>query len=171
MVGPKHAGKSTLLAGLASAGTPIVTDDVFWCSEPTRCWPDLLIDLRPDVKHFGSGTSGRPSDPRHRISLPPVAAEHRLAGLIHLEWSDTDAAIEPLHHRDAVTRLLTVRSEKGWPRDPRALLELAALPTMCLSRPRSMAAFDASVSVMRSFLLDGASCGTRSFAAPSLIAA
>jgi hypothetical protein len=171
VVGPKHAGKSTLLAGLADAGTPIVTDDVLVFGAGTALAGPRCIDLRPDVKRFGSGRSVRPGDPRNRISLPPIAAEHPLAGVIHLEWSASETAIDPLHHHDALARLLTVRSEKGWPRDPRALLELAALPTLRLRRPRSMSAFDDSVSVARSFVLDSTSRGTTSVATPSLVAA
>lgn len=171
VVGPKHAGKSTLLAGLANAGTPIVTDDVLVFGAGAALAGPRCIDLRPDMKRFGRGTSVRPSDPRNRISLPPIAAEHPLAGLIHLEWSPAETAIEPIHHRDALKRLLMVRSENGWPRDPRALLELAALPTLCLRRPRSMKGLDASVALMRSLLLDGAPRRMTGVSAPLLIPA
>ena len=110
------------------------------------------IDLRPDAKGFGLGVAVRPSDPRNRIALPPIAAEHPLVGLIHLEWSPAETTVEPLDHREAIKRLLILRSDKGYPRDPRALLDLAALPTLVLRRPRSMNGLDASVELMQLLL-------------------
>jgi hypothetical protein len=71
------------------------------------------IDLRPGAHHFGRGVAVRPSDPRNRLALPPIAAEHRLAGLIHLEWSHHGSAIELLDHREAIKRLLIMRSERA----------------------------------------------------------
>jgi hypothetical protein len=171
VVGPKHAGKSTLLAGLSGAGIPIVTDDVLVFRAGAALAGPRCIDLRPDMKRFGWGASVRPGDPRNRITLPPIAAEHPLAGVIHLEWSPTRTAVEPIHHREALKRLLPVRSEKGWPRDPGALLELAALPTFRLTRPRSISGLHASVAVVRSLLLDGAARHAPGVAPPLLIAA
>jgi hypothetical protein len=145
MLGAKGAGKSTLLAGLARDGVPIVTDDILVFRDRVAMAGPRCIDLRPDAKGFGLGVAVRPSDPRNRIAIPAVAPEHTLAGLIYLEWSPSETTIEPLEHREAIKRLLTVRSEKGWPRDPRALLDLAALPTVLLRRPRSARGLDASV--------------------------
>lgn len=153
VIGPKRAGKSTLLAGLATAGVPIVTDDVLVFAGGALMAGPRCIDLRLDQKCFGLGTAVRPGDPRNRISLPPIAAEHRLAGLIHLEWSTTRTAIEPLGHRDALLRLLALRNDNGYPRAPQALLDLAALPTLCLKRPRSMSGLRASVALMERLLL------------------
>lgn len=152
VVGSKMAGKSTLLAALSRAGTPIVTDDVLVFSDRVAMAGPRCIDLRPDAQHMGLGVAVRPGDPRHRIALPPIAAEHLLAGVIHLEWSDEDAAIEALDHREAISRLLAVRQEKGYPRDPQSLLGLAALPTVVLRRPRSMSGLDASVAMMLGLL-------------------
>jgi hypothetical protein len=156
---------------LAQAGTPILTDDVLVFGAGMALAGPRCIDLRPDMQRFGSGTSVRPRDPRNRVVLAPIAAEHPLAGLIHLDWSSAETAIEPLHHRDALKRLRVVRGENGWPRDPRALLELAALPAFSLTRPRSMNGLDASHGILRSLLLDGAAGDMPRVSAPSLIAA
>ena len=108
----------------------------------------------------------RPSDPRNRIALPPIAAEHPLAGVIHLEWSDGETTIEPLDHREAIKRLLILRGEKGYPRDPRALLDLAALPNLRLMRPRSMRRLDtATDQVVRLLSESGAGWAPRRAAA------
>jgi hypothetical protein len=77
-------GESTLLAGLANAGIPIVTDDVLVLSNGAAIAGPRCSDLRPDVKRFGLGAAVRPSDPRNRISLPPITAGHPLVGVIHL---------------------------------------------------------------------------------------
>jgi hypothetical protein len=154
VIGSKGAGKSTLLAGLANVSTPIVTDDVLVFSDGVAMAGPRSIDLRPDMQRFGLGTAVRPSDPRNRISLPPIAAEHPLAGIIHLEWSPAETTIEPVHHRDSMTRLVMARSENGYPRDPRTLLDLAALPTVCLRRPRSIEGLNASVALTQRLLFD-----------------
>jgi hypothetical protein len=152
VVGPKGAGKSTLLASLATAGVPIVTDDVLVFRDGAAMAGPRCIDLRPDAKGFGPGVDVRPSDPRHRISLPPIAAEHHLAGVIHLEWSSAESTIEPLDHREAIRRLLILRSDKGYPRRPRALLNLAMLPTLVLKRPRLINKLDTTVAQVERLL-------------------
>ena len=156
IIGPKGAGKSTLLASLNDIGVPILTDDVLVFRDGAAMAGPRCIDLRPDAKGFGLGVAVRPSDPRNRIALPQIAAEHALAGLIHLEWLSTDTTIKPVDHREAIKRLLILRSDKGYPRNPRALLDLAALPTLVLSRPRSMNGLDASVELMRLLLSSSA---------------
>jgi hypothetical protein len=162
VIGPKGGGKSTLLAALADVGMPIVADDVLVFSEGTAMAGPRCIDLRPDAKHLGLGVAVRPNDPRHRISLPPIAAEHPLAGVIHLDWSGEHTKIEPVNPREAIRRLLILRGDKGYPRNPRALLDLATLPTVLLRRPRS-ASLDASVADVQRLLCDGA-VGTRGVA-------
>src|SRR6185437_10985183 len=96
VIGPKGAGKSTLLASLNHIGVPIVTDDILIFRSGVVMAGPRCIDLRPDMHRFGLGMAVRPDDPRHRIALAPIAAEHRLAGLIHLEWSREETTIERL---------------------------------------------------------------------------
>ena len=162
VIGPKGAGKSTLLAGLRDSGVPIVTDDILVFRDGVAMAGPRCIDLRPDAKRFGLGVAVRPTDPRNRISLPPIAAEHRLVGVIHLEWSSADTTITSLTHRDAIQRLLTVRGEKGYPRRPGALLDLGMLPAFVLRRPRSMPGLDASTAQVQRLLAEsGTGRGTR----------
>jgi hypothetical protein len=162
VIGPKGAGKSTLLAALAGAGIPIVTDDVLVFRAGQAMAGPRCIDLRPDVARFGHGVAVRPSDPRHRVALPPIEAEHPLAGLIYLEWSHADTTtIDSLDHREAIRRLLSLRSEKGYPRDPGNLLDLAALPTLLLRRPRSFDALDDCVAQIHHLLFGSRAGGDR----------
>ena len=154
IIGPKGAGKSTLLASLNDIGVPILADDVLVFRDGAAMAGPRCIDLRPDAKGFGLGVAVRLSDPRNRIALPPIAAEHPLVGLIHLEWSSTETTIEPLSHSEAIKCLLILRSDKGYPRNPRTLLDLAALPAMLLRRPRSTRSFDASVAELERVLFE-----------------
>jgi hypothetical protein len=169
VIGPKGAGKSTLLASLNDIGVPIVTDDVLVFRDGVVMAGPRCIDLRPDATGFGLTVAVRPSDPRSRLSLPPIAAEHRLAGLLHLEWSSEETTIEPLDHREAIRRLLILRSDKGYPRDPHVLLELATLPTVVLKRPKSMDSLDAAaLQVVR--LLSESAAGSAGRPAGRLVA-
>jgi hypothetical protein len=152
VIGPKGAGKSTLLASLSNLDVPIVTDDILIFRGRAVMAGPRCIDLRPDAHRVGLGVAVRPSDPRNRIALPPIAAEHQLAGLIHLDWSRDEITIERMDHREAIRRLLVVRSNKGYPRDPHVLLELATLPTLVLKRPRSMSRLDAGAAEMERLL-------------------
>lgn len=153
VVGPKRAGKSTLLAGLAQAGMEIVTDDVLVVRSGRALAGPRCIDLRPGINRFGLGVAVRPTDPRNRISLPPIAAEHALAGLVHLEWSDGAVSMQPLTHRDALRRLLALQDEGGLhPAGPRTLLDFVALPALCLRRPRALGGLNASVALMQRYL-------------------
>jgi hypothetical protein len=158
VIGPKGAGKSTLLATLNEIGIPIITDDVLVFAGSSVMAGPRCIDLRPDAQRFGLGVAVRPSDPRNRIGLAPVAAEHRLAGVIHLEWSSAETTLDPLDHREAIRRLLILRSEKGFPRNPDSLLDLGQLPTMVLKRPRSMHGLDSSAAQVQR-LLSGSGAG------------
>jgi hypothetical protein len=144
VIGPKGAGKSTLLASLNAIGMSIITDDVLIFRDGVVMAGPRCIDLRPDAAGFGLTVAVRPSDPRNRLFLPPIAAEHRLTGLLHLEWSSNETAIEPLDHREAISRLVALRRDKGYPRDPRVLLDLATLPTAVLKRPKSKDSLDAA---------------------------
>ena len=155
VIGPKGAGKSTLLASLNKIGVSIVTDDVLVFAGRSVMAGPRCIDLRPDTQRFGLGVAVRPSDPRNRVALAPIAAEHHLAGVIHLEWSSAETTIEPLDHREAIRRLLELRSDKGYPRHPEALLDLATLPTVVLKRPQSMRGLDASVAHVERLLAQG----------------
>jgi hypothetical protein len=154
VLGPKGAGKSTLLASLARVGIPIVTDDVLVFTDGVVTAGPRCIDLRPDAQTHGVAVAVRPSDPRNRVLLPPIVAEHSLAGLIHLEWSATETSTARLDYREALSRLLILRGEQGYPRNPRKLLDLAALPTLRLRRPRSALGLNASVMLMQRVLGD-----------------
>lgn len=162
LIGPKRAGKSTLLAACAAARLGVVTDDVLvldrrgtesrrprgaWCLTGPRC-----LDLRLDVgDRFGSTVPVRPDDPRARLTLPPAAAERPLRGIVHLSW-DRHCSFAPLSPGDALARLIAVRARDGWPRGAETLLDLAALPTFELRRPPGWEVLDELVGLLTAAL-------------------
>ena len=158
VIGAKGAGKSTLLAALAHKGLPVVTDDVLVFGQGVAKAGPRCIDLRPDAALFGPGADVRPTDPRRRIALGPIAGEHRLVGLIHLDWCEGTPTVEDLSRAEAITRLVVVQNEKGFPARPESLLDLAVLANVRLCRPRSWDGLDETVALVRAVIGDAAAC-------------
>lgn len=141
VLGDKEAGKTSLLASLAFAGHPIVTDDVLVVDEDGRA---LLgprsLDLRADSARW-FGISAEPAGAgiradRRRIVPPTPTEGPPLRGFVLLAWGpETTVADVPLARRLAELRASRVVSGLP-PREPRRLLELAALPMVEFRRPR-----------------------------------
>jgi hypothetical protein len=152
VVGTKEAGKSTLLAACARAGVEVMCDDALfldgdYCLAGPRC-----IDLRPAATGLLEGTTPvRSATPRHRLTLPPVAAEAPLSGLLFLEWGQ-GPALERLAPGSTTERLLARRSTDTLPRDPQRLMDLAGLPAHVLTRPRTWEALEPTVELLRGLL-------------------
>lgn len=163
LIGPKGHGKSTLIAALAAKGIPVLTDDVLVFSNGTAKAGPRCVDLRPGADRYGASAPVRPDDPRRRITLPPINAEYLMAGVIHLEWSAEELSLRSLGHRAALERMLSLRSEKGFPSDFGKLLDLAALPTHLLRRPNSWSEMPACVYLVAQLIGEDtpAEAGTR----------
>lgn len=159
LIGSKGQGKSTLLAALATMGIAVITDDVLVFYDGQAMAGPRCVDLRPDADRFGRSTPVRPKDPRRRIALPAIEAQHPLAGIIHLERASRAAALRPIEHREAIERLLALRSEKGYPSDPANILELAALPNFVLHRAASWPALSATAELMAELVCGSAGGG------------
>lgn len=130
----KEGGKSTLLARLHAEGFPIVTDDMAILDMGRVYAGPRCLDLRPDMGHaLGMGRTVR-ADERRRVDLPPIAAEHQVAGILELRWSDQSglSLVEP---GARLTRLIQASGRRPR-RDPLELLELATLPFYLVERPR-----------------------------------
>lgn len=158
LIGPKGHGKSTLIAALAAEGIPVLTDDVLVFSDGTAMAGPRCVDLRPGADRYGPSAPVRPDDPRRRITLPPINAEYPTAGVIHLEWAAAELSLRSLGHRAALERMLTLRSEKGFPSDFGKLLDLAALPTHLLRRPTSWSTMPACVHLVAQLIGEGTRC-------------
>lgn len=166
LAGSKGAGKSTLLAALATAGSAVITDDVLIFGAGRALAGPRCLDLRPDAESFGAPLLAvRPESPRRRVTLPAVAAEHPLSGMIHLEWTARGPTLRRLPVREAMQRLAALQSERGWPRDARKLLDLLSLPAYVLARPRDWKALQWSAEAVGQ-LLDQAPAGSAAAPGP-----
>ena len=139
VTGANEAGKSTILASLALAGTPVFTDDLLVVDPAGVAYAGpRCLDLR-ELGVVGGDAAGRVrtvrGGTRRRLDLPPVQPAARLRGWFFLEWGDAVEAV-PCSARE---RFLRLGAQRRWPMlsaDPRALLDLASLPAWTLRRPR-----------------------------------
>jgi len=135
LVGRQEGGKSTLLAGLALAGHPVVADDILILDHGEVLAGPRCIDLRDDAQAELGVAELDPvrSGSRGRLVLPSVPAHAALRGVIFLAWSD---AIEAIRLSPAERlRRLAERPGLSEP-SPVVPLELARLPAWELRRPR-----------------------------------
>jgi hypothetical protein len=149
LIGEREAGKSTLLASLALRGIPIVSDDMLVLDGDVPLAAPRSIDLRENAAgHLGVGdllgTVG--TRQRWRLRLGPVEPPP-LRGWIFLRWS-RDARWQALPARERIERLSAQRGLRIPPRNPAALLDLAALPSWELGRPDSLRSLERSVDLM-----------------------
>jgi len=146
ILGSRGAGKSSLLAALALTGTPILADDVVVVGEDLqglagpRC-----IDLRTETAAaLGVGEPLGVVGTRERWRLrldpvAPVAPEVPMGGWIQLEWGEPEIyGVAPEQRVRTLLANVALRAEQ---RDPAALsrlMELFALPMVCVRRPRKL---------------------------------
>jgi hypothetical protein len=140
VLGRSEAGKSTVLAEFAGAGYEVLTDDALVLEAGHVYAGPRCIDLRPDAAIAIGAQDARPcrGGTRRRLALAPAPAAVRLAGIVHLSWGET----QELRAVPSQRRIELLR-EAAWlgpldPIDKRILLDLAALPTVELVRPRRL---------------------------------
>jgi hypothetical protein len=143
VVGEKGEGKSTLLAFLALAGHPVMSDDLLVVADGNAMAGPRCLDLRePAADHLGVGElTLRAPEARWRLPLGPVPEAAPLGGWFFLGEGATLTA-SPLDARSLLLHLAAHRSMFVVPRDPEVLLDLAALPAWVLRRPREWAALE-----------------------------
>ncbi|GAB3083328.1 hypothetical protein [Micromonospora schwarzwaldensis] len=149
VLGPRTAGKSSLLAALAARDVPVLADDVAVVHDGAVFAGPRCIDLRQPVP--GAALAGRTAreGSRTRVPLPPIATHAPLAGWFFLRWGE-GPAVTRLAAIDALGRLAAERSWPQLPSDPAVLLALAALPAWELTRPRDWAALERTWRLMAS---------------------
>jgi hypothetical protein len=88
VVGAREAGKSSLLAALASRRVPVLADDlVVTDGLQVFCGPRAIDLRRPPVLATGPVTLARGAS-RWRLALPPLPGAAPLGGWIYLHWCD-----------------------------------------------------------------------------------
>jgi hypothetical protein len=147
VAGVSGAGKSSLLAGLAAAGAPVVSDDLLVCDGHRTFAGPRAVDLLDEAAHaLGVGDRALParSSTRRRVPLPPVEPELPMAGWIDLEWGERLEVVE-LTPAERLRRLARRRTFPQLMPAGGTLLDLVALPGLVLRRPRDWSAFAGAV--------------------------
>lgn len=141
-LGDREHGKRSLLAALAAQGVPIVSDDLLVIRDECALAGPRCIDLREGAaRHLGAGGSigWVGTRERWRVPLEPVAQELPMAGWVTLDWG-TDTSIDPVPPAERFPRLLDNMTVIPEPRNPSAILDLAAMPMVTLRRARNLEA-------------------------------
>jgi hypothetical protein len=150
ILGHREGGKSTSLAWLESRGYPVVTDDVLAVGDgPTAFAGPRCLDLRPEsALQFGRGEPlGQVGNrDRWRVRLAQVDPEVPLRGWVFLEWGDS-IGTATLRFDEVARRLIEHQGINLLP-DPARLLELASLPALVLSRPRTWSSLDPALQLL-----------------------
>jgi hypothetical protein len=144
ILGPKGAGKSSLLAWFALMDdAEVLADDVLVVdAEGTAMAGPRCLDLRRDTAaHFGVGDylGVIGARERWRLQLPQTCAEAPLAGWIELAWGE-EPAKERLSVSAAFQLIARNLALRILPPDPAELLRLAGLPAWRITRPRDFTA-------------------------------
>jgi hypothetical protein len=147
LIGDRGSGKSTTVARLALDGFAIASDDLLVVEDSTVFAGPRSIDLRREAaEHLAAGEplGVIGARERWRLQIGPVAPSLELGGWIFLTWGERVQAIT-VAPADRLARLHANRGVNVPPRDPAALLDLAALPSWELSRPEGWASLPDAV--------------------------
>jgi hypothetical protein len=156
VLGPKGAGKSSLLAALARAGVPIVCDDMLVLDGMTALAGPRSVDLRPEAaERLGAGRplgvlGGRE---RWRVQLAPVAPELPLRGWITLGWGPCSDA-RPVKGSARLAELLRHRALRVPSSAPRQAIALSSRPLLEFVRPKRWSELDGSVERLLKAVVD-----------------
>jgi hypothetical protein len=147
VVGEKGAGKSSMLAWLATRGVPVLGDDVLVLDGDSALAGPRCIDLRSDAAaRMGIGTNLGVVGlrVRWRVYTAPCPPAVPLRGWIFPAWGDA-IRVRPIPAAQRIPRLLENLALVVPPVNSRSLLELAALPCVEFSRPSDWDGIDAAM--------------------------
>jgi hypothetical protein len=146
-VGARATGKSSMLGRLAADGYDVVCDDVVVIDEQCVFAGPRFVDLRAETaERLGRGEpiGMVGARERWRLRLDPIPPELPLRGWVFLEWGG-EGRIERVGPGESMMRIKQQLSLFTTPREPAALLDLAALPAWRLRRPHSWQSMDDAV--------------------------
>jgi hypothetical protein len=157
VVGGREAGKSSLLAALATRRFPVLADDLVITDGHQVYSGPRTIDLRrPPPPTVEPVTRARAAS-RWRLPLPPLSGAVPLGGWIYLRWR-TEIAMPVVPASVLLARLAARRAWSALPSDPETLLSLAAHPGWDLGRPADWARMDEAVDLMLDTLRAAPQC-------------
>jgi hypothetical protein len=151
LVGPRTAGKSSLLAALLARNVPILSDDILITDGDAAYAGPRCLDLRQPIPHTSLDTTPSRGLTRWRVRLPPITPRVRFGGWVFLRWGN-NLGLTPVSPSDLLSRVSTHRSWRQLPSDPTTILTLASLPAWELTRPRDWHLLDQTCWRLRSAL-------------------
>ena len=151
----KEGGKSTTLAWLATKHRlPVISDDLVVLRSGAVLSGPRCLDLRRSTLNGVDLDAVRVvrSEERVRLSLPPTPIETPLIGSVALRWGPRTR----VHKPSAAERLRELLPHRMYGDrlggDPRALLHVAALPMLIVSRPRGEEGLRGAALALRDYL-------------------
>jgi hypothetical protein len=147
VLGARTAGKSTLLAALASRGVTVLNDDIVVTDGTTVFSGPRCVDLREVPPLPGLALRTARHGTRHRLHLPERPEQVPLGGWVFLGWGE-DLGVEQV---PAPRLLAELAARRAWRHlDSRAelLLDLASAPAWTLRRPQRWEQLDASLDLL-----------------------
>jgi hypothetical protein len=145
-----EGGKSTLLASLALHGHTILSDDLVVIEGGRVFAGPRCLDLRPSAAEWLSAVDAPlvRDESRARLQLRDAPHSAPLRGIVYLAWGERiEVAKVPL-----AERIVRLRAQNSFvdvlPPWKHGLLELAALPTYELRRPRDFEDLPASAEAL-----------------------
>lgn len=151
VVGVREAGKSSLLACLASRGHTVLADDIAVLDETTVYSGPRCIDLRGPVPGVTPDQPSVRGGARARLFVPPPPPSLPLGGWLFPRWGD-EVRLTRVPPQQLIGMLGRARRRNLVPSypppDPAALLELVGHPAWILERPRDWAYADETLSAV-----------------------
>jgi len=150
VLGDRNAGKSSLLCGLSLRGVDVLSDDLLVLADGMVHAGPNSVDLRAETARrldVGEYIGVAGARERWRFVTPHSRLRTPLAGFVSLSWGERIEMLPlPASRR---LQLLMEGSTLGLPSaTPGRLLELAALPSFELRRPKDWAALDQGVRLL-----------------------
>jgi hypothetical protein len=155
VLGPRTAGKSSLLAVLASQAVPVLADDILVTDQSGAFAGPRCVDLRHPIPGKALDTRPVRARTRLRLALPPIPGRLPLGGWLFLRWGD-GLMLTPVGAPELLARLAARRSWPQLPSDPATMLAIAAVPAWDLTRPRDWRALDDTCQLLDRVLTDPA---------------
>jgi hypothetical protein len=133
IIGPREAGKSSLLATLHESGATVLSDDISVTDGTVVYAGPRCVDLRQEPGSSDWLVARQES--RWRLRLPECAPSCPLGGWLFLNWGDESkmAAVAP---PELLRMLARRRLQPQLPCDPSTLLSLANRPAWIVTRRR-----------------------------------
>lgn len=161
VLGESTGGKSTLMAALATAGVPVLSDDMVVTDGEAVFAGPRCVDLRNEIPDGVLGWPALPlrrarGDLRWRADLPPITCRVPLGGFFFLEWAD-EQEVQPVSMSELLGRLAAVRLLRQLPSDPAKILALAARPGWDLRRRQDWSDLSGTIDLLMS--VTGAAIG------------